>query len=80
MVRILTANDVAIATGSLTGGLLLGRIRRQLAVLDFWSDESIEDFTMNPVGPCIVSLIITDHPLLKVTKHAVLKFKRSVLM
>lgn len=49
-------------------------------MLKLWSGKSIEDFTMNPVRPVILSLIIPNHPLLKRTTHRVLKFKRGVLL
>src|SRR5689334_25057382 len=38
------------------------------------------DLTMDPVRPNVLSLIVAGYPLLKLTKHGVLKLERSVLM
>src|SRR5262245_33433670 len=60
--------------------LLLGHIGTDVTMLNLWSCERLEDFTMDPVRPRICSLIVTGHPLLKLIKHGVLKFERSVFM
>src|SRR6476646_5440887 len=59
---------------------MLRHIGTDVTMLHLWSRERIEDFTMDPVLPRILSSIIIRYPLLKLTEHGVLSLQGRIFV